>query len=180
MAIIRTTFRMSQRVLTGPEGFRLVLRALREVLPYCQIDLVQLDRFKFAINWNRYPRSIWFELLHRPEWHDKLIFHLASSLAESDHVRRMAQQAHFARLATEETTRTVVHGTILYESEGTPELLRGAAIPQARMYGCELQVDAYTEHLKRNLRRGDTGDLHDPQRELYHAMLEGGERLIQS
>ena len=74
MAIIRTTFRMSQRVLTGPEGFRLVLRALREVLPYCQFDVVQLDRFKFAINWNRYPRSIWFELLHRPEWHDKLIF----------------------------------------------------------------------------------------------------------
>lgn len=167
MSISKTTFRITQKTVTGPEGFKLALLALREVLPYCLIDCVQLNRIKFPINTSRYPQGIWNELLRKREWHDKLIYHLANSLAETDHAKRMAMQADFARLITDADTQVTLHGTMLYESEGTPEMLAAAGIPMVKSFGCELQVDAYTEYLKRAQRDTQFKDSHAPQRELY-------------
>ncbi|MBO9541118.1 hypothetical protein J7643_11065 [bacterium] len=170
MAITKTTFRLSQRTLTGPEAIELTLMAMREVLPYCDIDCVQLDRQKFPINFARYPRAIWEQLLSKREWHSKLIYHLANSLAETDHAKRMTQQAEFARLVTATDTHVTVHGTILYESESTPVMLQERGLPMARAFGCELQVDAFTEYMKQTLRDGGHPEDENLQRELYQSM----------
>lgn len=149
MSITKTTFRIAQRTERGPAAFELTLAALREVLPYCQIDCVQFNRTKFVIDATRYPQAIWQQLLDKKEWHPKLIFHLMNSLAEKDHAKRMAMQAEFATLINAPDSQVTVHGTMLYESEGTPDMLEATGIPTAKAYGCELQVDAYTEFIKR-------------------------------
>jgi len=171
MSITKTTFRITQRTVTGPEGLKLALLALREVLPYCLIDCVQLNRVKFPINTARYPQGIWHELLRKREWHDKLIYHLANSLSEQDHAKRMAQQSEFARLITDPDTQVILHGTMLYESEGTPDMLEAAGMPMAKSFGCELQVDAYTEYLKRAQRDGELKNSHASRRELYGQLI---------
>lgn len=167
MSISTTTFRIAQRTKTGPQAFEQVLLALREVLPYCLIDCVQLNRTKFPINTNRYPRAIWNELLSKREWHPKLVYHLVNSLAETDHTLRMAQQADFARLVNDEATQVMLHGTILYESEGTPDMLQARGIPIAQAHGCDLQVDAYTEFVKKAQRDKEFEESHAVQREQY-------------
>lgn len=171
MSISKTTFRITQKTVTGPEGFKLALLALREVLPYCLIDCVQLNRVKFPINTARYPQGIWHELLRNREWHDKLIYHLANSLGETDHAKRMALQGEFARLITDPDSHVVLHGTMLYESEGTPEMLSAAGMPMAKSFGCELQVDAYTEYLKRAQRDLQFKESQASQRELYGQII---------
>lgn len=171
MSITKTTFRITQRTVTGPEGLKLALLALREVLPYCLIDCVQLNRLKFPINTARYPQGIWHELLRKREWHDKLIYHLANSLAEQDHAKRMTQQGEFARLITDQDTQVTLHGTMLYESEGTPDMLEAAGLPIVKSFGCELQVDAYTEFLKQAQRDAQLKDSHASQRELYGQLV---------
>lgn len=170
MSILKTTFRISQATLSGPEAFKLTLLALREVLPYCLIDCVQLNRTKFAINTSRYPRAIWQELLRKREWHDKLIYHMLNSLGENDHLRKMDQQAEFARMINDPETHVTLHGTLLYESEGTPDMLEGAGLPIARSFGCELQVDAYTEFVKQAQRDEHFKESHAVQRELYETL----------
>lgn len=170
MAILKTTFRLTQSTLTGPEAVELTLMALREVLPYCDIDCVQLDRQKFRINFARYPRAIWEQLLSNREWHAKLIYHLASSMAENDPAKRLTQQAEFARLITAPETHVTIHGTILYESESTPVMLQERGLPMARAFGCELQVDAFTEYMKQALRDGGHPEAQATQRELYQSM----------
>lgn len=170
MSISKTTFRITQRTVTGPEGLKLTLLALREVLPYCLIDCVQLNRIKFPINTARYPQGIWHELLRKREWHDKLIYHLANSLAEQDHAKRMTLQGEFARLITDPNTQVTLHGTMLYESEGTPDMLAVEGMPIAKSFGCELQVDAYTEYLKQAQRDHQFKDSHSSQRGLYEQL----------
>lgn len=172
MSISKTTFRITQRKLTGPEGLKNLLLALRDVLPYCQIDCVQLNRQKFSINTTRYPDSIWHELLRKREWHDKLIYHLANSLVVAKQADRMAIQLDFARLITAEDTQFKIHGTMLYESEGTPIMLQTTGLPAALAYGCELEVDAYTEFLKRSQRDVTFQERHAVQRDLYETMLK--------
>jgi len=167
MSISTTTFRIAQRTLSGPEAFEQILLALREVLPYCLIDCVQLNRHKFPINANRYPRAIWHELLSKREWHPKLVYHLVNSLAETDHVRRMSEQAEFARLINDPNTHVMLHGTVLYESEGTPDMLQARGIPVAQSHGCDLQVDAYTEFVKKAHRDKEFEESHAVQREQY-------------
>jgi hypothetical protein len=170
MAITKTTFRLTQTTLTGPESIELTLMALREVLPYCDIACVQLDHHKFPINFARYPRAIWEQLLSNREWHSKLIYHLASSLAENDHAARMTQQAEFARLVTASETHVTIHGTFLYESESTPVMLQERGMPMARAFGCELEVDAFTEYMKQAQRDGGLLEDQAPQRELYQSL----------
>lgn len=171
MSITTTTFRIAQRTVTGPEGLKLALLALREVLPYCLIDCVQLNRVKFPINTARYPQGIWHELLRKREWHDKLIYHLANSLSEQDHAKRMALQGEFARLVTDHESQVTLHGTMLYESEGTPDMLGAAGLPIVRSFGCELQVDAYTEYLKQVQRDEQLRDSHAFQRDTYEQLV---------
>ena len=172
MSITKTTFRIIQRKLTGPEGLKNLLMALREVIPYGQIECVQLNRQKFHINNNRYPSAIWHELLHKCEWHDKLIYHLANSLVAPHGTDRMALQVEFARLITAEDTQHTIHGTMLYENEGTPVMLQATGIPMANSYGCDLQVDAYTEFLKRSQRDAHFKERHAVQRDLYETMIQ--------
>lgn len=171
MSIHKTTFRIAQRTVTGPEGLKLALLALREVLPYCLIDCVQLNRVKFPINTARYPQGIWHELLRKREWHDKLIYHLANSLAEQDHAKRMTLQGEFARLITDPESHVTLHGTMLYESEGTPDMLEAAGLPMVKSFGCELQVDAYTEYRKQTQRNQQFKDSHASQRGLYEQLV---------
>lgn len=172
MSISKTTFRITQRKLTGPDGLKNLLLALRDVLPYCQIDCVQLNRQKFRINTARYPDAIWHELLRKREWHDKLIYHLANSLVITNRDDRMTLQIDFARLITAEETQFKIHGTMLYESEGTPVMLQATGLPIALSYGCELQVDAFTEFLKRSQRDAHFQELHAVQRGLYETMVK--------
>lgn len=167
MAITRTTFRILQRTHTGPEALKLAIQALREVLPNSLVDCVQLNRTKFPINLSRYPTQIWHQLLLKREWHDKLIYHLANSLDEGDHVRRMARQAEFAAMVTAPDTRVVLFGSMLFESEGTPVMLEEAGMPMAHAFGCDLVVDAYTEFVKQVARTKAPGEEHARQRAMY-------------
>lgn len=167
MAISRTTFRIVQRTLKGPEALEMAINAVREVLPNSLIDCVQLNRTKFEIDLARYPTPIWHQLLLRREWHDKLVYHLANSLACSDHGRRMVMQAEFASLITAADTRVTLYGTMLFESEGTPTMLGEAGIPMAESFGCELKVDAYTEYVKAAQRNHELIDSQAVQRAQY-------------
>lgn len=148
MSISRTTFRLIQRSQQGPEAMSQALLALRAVIPYAQVDCVQLNRKKFKIDSSRYPQAIWHQLLQNPEWHTKLVFHLANSLVAKDHAERCELQGEFGRLLNESETKVILHGTMLFESEGTPALLAGQGLPMMEAFGCELQVDAYTEYVK--------------------------------
>ncbi len=170
MSISRTTFRLIQRSQQGPEAMNLALLALRAVIPYAQIDCVQLNRTKFWIDSSRYPQAIWHQLLQNPEWHTKLVFHLANSLVARDHAERCELQGDFGKLLNEPDTKVILHGSMLFESEGTPALLAGQGLPMMESFGCDLQVDAYTEYVKQ-LRRDEqlSGKL-ALQQSLYETM----------
>lgn len=170
MSISRTTFRLIQRTQQGPEAISLALLALRAVLPYAQIDCVQLNRTKFQIDSSRYPQAIWQQLLQNPEWHTKLVFHLANSLVARDHAERCALQGEFGKLLNQPETKVTLHGTMLFESEGTPALLASQGIPMMESFGCELQVDAYTEYVKQVRREAQHGEMQALQRSLYQTM----------
>lgn len=170
MSISRTTFRLIQRTQQGPEAMSLALLALRAVIPYAQIDCVQLNRRKFQIDTARYPQAIWYQLLQNPEWHTKLVFHLANSLVAKDHAERCALQGEFGRLLNEPDTRVILHGTMLYESEGTPAMLAGQGLPMVESFGCELQVDAYTEFVKQRRRSEQKDEQHALQQSLYETV----------
>ncbi len=170
MSISRTTFRLIQRSQKGPEAIGLAFLALRAVIPYAQIDCVQLNRRKFGIDTSRYPQAIWHQLLQNPEWHTKLVFHLASSLVAKDHGERCALQADFGRLLNDPETRVMLHGTMLFESEGTPALLAGQGLPMTEAFGCDLQVDAYTEYVKQMRRDDQLGEKLALQQQLYGSL----------
>lgn len=175
MSISRTTFRLIQRSQKGPEAINLALLALRAVIPYAQIDCVQLNRRRFAIDTSRYPQAIWHQLLQNPEWHTKLVFHLANSLVAKDHAERCDLQAEFGRLLNEPETQVTLHGTMLFESESTPAMLLEQGLPQISAFGCDLQVDAYTEYVKQLRRDEQLGHQLTLQQELY-----GGVALVDS
>lgn len=170
MSISRTTFRLIQRSQQGPEAIASALLALRAVIPYAQIDCVQLNRTKFWIDSSRYPQAIWHQLLQNPEWHTKLVFHLANSLVARDHAERCELQADFGNLLNASDTQVVLHGTMLFESEGTPVLLATQGMPLMESFGCELQVDAYTEYVKQVRRDELHGEKLALQQSLYASL----------
>ena len=170
MSISRTTFRLIQRSQQGPEAMSSALLALRAVIPYAQIDCVQLNRTKFWIDSSRYPQAIWHQLLQNPEWHTKLVFHLANSLVARDHAERCELQGEFGNLLNEPETQVILHGSMLFESEGTPVLLAEQGIPIMKSFGCELQVDAYTEYVKQVRRDELLGEKLALQQSLYQSL----------
>ncbi len=167
MSISRTTFRLIQRSQQGPEAMTQALLALRAVIPYAQIECVQLNRTKFWIDSSRYPQAIWHQLLQNPEWHTKLVFHLANSLVARDHAERCELQGELGKLLNEPDTKVILHGSMLFESEGTPALLAGQGLPMMEAFGCELQVDAYTEYVKQVRRESLLGEKLALQQSLY-------------
>lgn len=171
MSISRTTFRLTQRTDKGPEAMSLALLALRAVIPYAQIACVQLNRTKFRIDASRYPQAIWHQLLQNPEWHTKLVFHLANSLVARDHSERCELQGEFGRLLNAPDTQVSLHGMMLYESEGTPTMLERQGIPMMESFGCDLQVDAYTEYVKQVRRDEQHSTKQASQRELYETLV---------
>lgn len=178
MSISRTTFRLIQRSHQGPEAMSLALLALRAVIPYAQIECVQLNRTKFRIDSSRYPQAIWHQLLQNPEWHTKLVFHLANSVVARDHAERCQLQAEFGRLLNDPDTKVTLHGSMLFESEGTPAHLAGHGLPIVESFGCELQVDAYTEYVKQVRRDAQLGEHEALQQSVYDALprLESASR----
>lgn len=167
MSISRTTFRIRQVTLTGPEAMSLTLLALRAVLPYCLIECIQLNRTKFQVNTSRYPRSIWQQLLVNKDWHPKLLFNLANSLAEEDTDKAAALRLEFGRLMQDEDAQVTIYGSVLYESDSTPDMLQAKGLPMAQSFGCELTVDAFTEFIKQTQRDKELEVNHSSQRELY-------------
>jgi hypothetical protein len=178
MSISRTTFRLIQRSELGPEAMSAALLALRAVIPYAQIDCVQLNRTKFWIDSSRYPQAIWHQLLQNPEWHTKLVFHLANSLVARDHAERCELQGDFGNLLNDPETHVILHGSMLFESEGTPALLAGQGLPMMESFGCELQVDAYTEYVKQVRRDELLGEKLALQQSLYRSLPFGDSMLI--
>ncbi|MNL83545.1 hypothetical protein D3C87_2112250 [compost metagenome] len=49
-------------------------------------------------------------------------------------------------------------------------MLQERGLPMARAFGCELQVDAFTEYMKQALRDGGHPEEQATQRELYQSM----------
>lgn len=176
MSIRRTTFRITQTTRGGAEAFQAILQALQEVVPFCLIDCLQLNRTKFQINTARYPQNIWHQLLSHEAWHPKLVFHLINSLAEEDPEKRQQLKGLFHQLLADPTTKVTAFGTFLFESDSTPEMLHSHGLPKVSSYGCELTVDAYTEHLKEANRRNLAGTSVGQegarlQRQLYQSLM---------
>lgn len=161
MPVSLTRFRLAPHG-RGVAALSLAFKAMSQVMPNAQIDALILDGYVFPIDTRCFPDTIWQRLMANPDWHIRLMGHLATHIAAATPERQRALQRRFIRHINRSYCKATVVGRVPFDSESSPCMWALMGIPRLRAMGCKLSIEDQTMH------RG-TGNLEllDLQRELY-------------